>query len=524
MERISGVLMHPTSLPGAYGIGDLGPEAHRFIDWLSEAEQCVWQVLPLGPTGYGDSPYASFSSFAGNELLLSLEILVQEGLLPDNFYTPDFPEGRVDYGKVLAWKLPLLERAAEAFLTKASPERRKALESFRRAEAGWLADYVLFRSIKAVYDARAAQKEGRSSLWNEYWLKPLALRDPSALAEWRTAHARDLARREVLQFLFFDQWEALKSHAHAKGVRLFGDLPVFVACDSSDVWARRELFDLNDQGAPSEVSGVPPDYFSENGQLWGNPLYNWPQHEREGFHWWISRIRAALRVTDFVRIDHFRGFESYWAIPAGERTARKGAWRKAPGHALFASVLNALGGEIPILAEDLGFITEEVRDLRDRYGLPGMKILQFGFDAKESGTGLDPRNAFLPHNYPVNCVVYTGTHDNDTLAGWLEKAKPEELNFLREYLGNPEGDLVRALVREAWKSVARLAIAPVQDLLGLGSQARMNIPSTLGGNWLWRLRPGALDSRLARDLAKMTRLYGRSFTSDPSTAIVEEKA
>jgi 4-alpha-glucanotransferase len=510
MERISGVLMHPTSLPGPYGIGDLGPEAHRFVDWLSDAGQGVWQVLPLGPTGYGDSPYAPFSSFAGNELLISPAALVSEGFLPADFSFPIFPAASVDYGKVLAWKLPLLEQAAEAFLDRAPPEQLMVFEDFKRVEAGWLDDYVLFRSIKAVYDAKAVKEGAPNSLWNEYWQKGLALRDRAALTVWKRDHARDLARREVLQFFFFEQWEALKKHAHNKGVRLFGDLPVFVAQDSSDVWAHRELFDLDARGNPREVAGVPPDYFSEDGQLWGNPLYNWAEHEQEGFRWWISRIRAALRTADFVRIDHFRGFVAYWSIPAGARTARKGVWRKAPGHALFAAVLNALGGEIPILAEDLGFITDEVRDLRDRYKLPGMKILQFGFDARESGEGLDPRNDFLPHNYPTNCAVYTGTHDNDTLKGWLDKITPEELEFLRDYMGDPKGDLVRAMVREAWKSVARLALAPLQDLLGLGSEARMNTPATLGGNWTWRLASDVLDARLAGELAEMTRIYGRN--------------
>ncbi len=520
MERTSGVLLHPTSLPGPYGIGDLGPEAHRFVDWLAEAGQGVWQVLPLGPTGYGDSPYAPFSSFAGSELLISPDVLAREGFLPESFPVPDFPPGRVDYGRVLAWKLPLLDRAARSFLDTAGPARRRDFEAFRRAESGWLEDYALFRSIKAVQDERAAREGGRSSIWNEYWPRPLALREASALRQWRGAYGLDLECREVLQFFFYEQWEALKAHAHSRGVRILGDLPFFVARDSSDVWARRELFDLDGKGSPREVAGVPPDYFSEDGQLWGNPLYNWAEHEREGFHWWISRIRAALRTADFVRIDHFRGLEAYWAIPAGEPTARRGVWRKAPGHALFAAVFRALGGEIPVLAEDLGFITEEVRDLRDRYGLPGMKILQFGFDAQESGAGLDPRNGFLPHNYPENCAVYTGTHDNDTLAGWLDKARPEELAFLRSYVGTGKGNLVRALLREAWKSVARIAVAPVQDLLGLGSEARMNTPSTLGGNWSWRLSPGALDSRLARDLARMTRVYGRSFTSPHPAGIV----
>ena len=512
MQRSSGILLHPTSLPGPYGIGELGGEAFRFVERLAEAGQRLWQVLPLGPTGYGDSPYAPFSSFAGNELLLSLELLAKEGLLdgPDLVPPRPFDPARVDYGQLVAWKRPLLARAAERFLAGAGPARRAAFEAFRREEKAWLEDYALFIAVKEDYDRRAREESLPSSLWMELWPEGIALREPAALAAERERRAGEIERAMVLQFLFAEEWSAVKAAANRAGIAVVGDLPIFVALDSADVWTRRELFRLDAAGRPLEVAGVPPDYFSADGQLWGNPLYDWPAHEAEGFAWWTARIRAALSRYDCVRIDHFRGFEAYWAVPAGERTARKGRWRKAPGEALFAAVRGKLGAELPIVAEDLGFITEEVRALRDGLRLPGMKILQFAFDAAESGSAFDPRNSFLPHNYGERCVVYTGTHDNDTLAGWLAAAKPEEVAYLERYLGCRPADPVRALLREAWKSTAAWAVAPMQDLLGLGSEARMNKPSTLGGNWAWRLREGAFTPELAKELAELSRLYGRN--------------
>ncbi len=512
MKRSSGILLHPSSLPGPFGIGELGPACFRFIERLAEASQRLWQVLPLGPTGYGDSPYAPFSTFAGNELLISLELLVAEGLLEKVDLTPPrpFPPERVDYGALIAWKRPLLEQAADAFLERAAPARRAAFEAFRAREGAWLPDYALFMAIKAEYDERAREEALPSSVWNRAWPEPLALREPRALAHEQAIRARAIARTEVLQFLFADQWQAVKRAANAAGIAIIGDLPIFVAEDSADVWRRPELFDLDARGRPREVAGVPPDYFSADGQRWGNPLYNWKAHEAEGFAWWIARLRAALERYDYVRIDHFRGFEAYWAVPADERTARKGRWRKAPGEALFATVKSKLGEDIPIVAEDLGFITEEVRALRDGFGLPGMKILQFAFDESESGDAFDPANGFLPHNYPERSVVYTGTHDNDTLAGWLSTASYAEREYLERYLGYRPADTVRALLREAWKSVAAWAIVPMQDLLGLGSAARMNTPSTLGGNWAWRMAEGAFSPELAQELAELSRLYGRN--------------
>lgn len=511
MNRASGILLHPSSLPGPGGIGELGPEALAFVARLAEAGQGLWQTLPLGPTGYGDSPYAPFSTFAGNELLISLELLADEGLIGSSEALPPYPVDpeKVDFGPLVAWKRPLLDRAAAAFLKGGSPERLSAYRDFVARASDWLPDYALFMALKRDYDARS-QAEGRfGDLWNNYWPAELALREPGAVARERETRAEEIRRIEVVQFFFFEQWARVKKAANEAGILVVGDIPIFVALDSADVWTRRDLFLLDGKGLPTEVAGVPPDYFSADGQLWGNPLYDWEAHEREGFAWWTSRLRAALELYDAVRIDHFRGFEAFWAVPFGEKTARRGEWRKAPGAALFASLRGTFGASVPVVAEDLGFITEEVRALRDDCGFPGMRVLEFAFDANESGTAFNPENSFLPHNYEARSVVYTGTHDNDTLAGWLAKATAGERAYIGRYLGYETKDAVRALVREAWKSVAAWALAPMQDLLGLGSEARMNTPSTLGGNWAWRMKPGAFSKGLAAELAELSRLYGR---------------
>lgn len=512
MTRSSGVLLHPTSLPGPFGIGDLGPAAHGFISRLAEAGQGIWQVLPLGPTGYGDSPYAPFSTFAGNELLLSPDLLAQEGLIEKTELgdSPPFPADRVDYGKVIAWKRPLLDRAARNFLSGASPERRRAFDTFRKRESSWLDDYSLFMAIKEDYDDRA-RREGRAGArWNNYWPKNLALREGAALKEERVRRTEAIERIEVLQFLFDEEWKAVKSEANKAGILVLGDLPIFVAEDSADVWTHRELFLLDGHGRPTEVAGVPPDYFSADGQLWGNPLYDWDTNRRTGFAWWRARMKAALSRYDALRVDHFRGFEAYWAVPADETTARKGHWRKAPGETLFSAIRKDLGPDMPVVAEDLGFITEEVRRLRDDFGLPGMRVLQFAFDASESGTAFDPKNGFLPHNYVERCVVYTGTHDNDTLEGWIAHASKDEVAYLESYLGYSPVSHSWALVAEAWKSCAAWAVAPLQDILGLGSEARMNTPSTLGGNWAWRLGKDEFDEKTIARLARLSHLYGRN--------------
>ncbi len=511
LRRSSGILLHPTSLPGSFGIGDIGPQAARFIEWLASAGQHVWQVLPLGPTGYGDSPYAPFSSFAGNELLISPELLQRDGWLSEaELESVRLPEtGMVDYGAVIPAKRALVRTAAERFV--ASGTEKERLEDFRQRNAGWLEDYALFMDIKQEYDERARLRGVQDSSWNTWWPEPLARRDPAALAERRRTSARSIALVEAEQYLFRVQWDALRTFAAAHDVTVLGDLPIFVAMDSADAWSSPELFRLDAAGKPSAVAGVPPDYFSADGQLWGNPLYAWERHEADGFAWWVARIEAALSLYDMVRIDHFRGLAACWAVPAGEKTARNGAWEPAPGAALLSALARKLGTELPIVAEDLGFITEDVTALRTRFGLPGMRILQFGFDAEESGRGLDPQNPFLPHNYVPDCVAYTGTHDNDTVAGWLQSASSEERAFVEAYLGYAPADTVRALLREAMKSAAGLAVFPMQDALGLGTDARMNTPSTIGGNWSWRLThaPVAGDD-LSRTLAAMAWTYGRS--------------
>ena len=511
MHRASGVLLHPSSLPGPYGIGDMGMSAYTFVDWLQEAGQSLWQVLPLGPTGYGDSPYAAFSTFAGNPLLIGFDPLLASGYLSasDIVERPKVDDVSVDFGSIIPWKRSIVLLAADRFLDGASATDRGAYRDFKIEEAWWLDDYALFMDIKETEDARA-RKEGRSgAMWANFWPAELALRSGSAMAEWKSTHERSIEKRKVEQFFFFSQWLKLKSYANDRGISIIGDLPIFVAADSVDVWANRELFQLDDSGAPIAVAGVPPDYFSATGQLWGNPLYDWNRHQNDNFAWWIRRMRGNLRLFDWLRIDHFRGFESYWSVPFGKPDAVEGKWEKAPGHAFFAALKSELG-DLPILAEDLGFITDEVRSLRDAFNLPGMKILQFAFDAAESGKGLNAENAFLPHMYTNNCVVYTGTHDNDTLRGWLEKATPAERAFIESYLGHPAKDMVAELIRLAFASVANLAVVPMQDVLGLGSRARMNIPSTVGGNWMWRARADQFESRTARFLKETAFTYARN--------------
>lgn len=513
MRRASGILLHPSSLPGPYGIGDIGKNAYTFIDWLVEAGQSLWQVLPLGPTGYGDSPYAAFSTFAGNPTLIGFDSLLAAGYLLEQDFTgqPESPEDSVDFGAIIPWKRQLVFLAAERFLTAATADDWTAFEAFKVEEAWWLDDYALFMDIKEAQDALALAEKKHGAMWSNYWPTELALRSAPAMAEWKAdpVKARSIERRKIVQFFFFSQWLALKNYANERGVSIIGDLPIFVAADSVDVWANRELFQLDERGAPRAVAGVPPDYFSATGQLWGNPLYDWHRHQQDGFAWWIRRIRGNLRLFDWLRIDHFRGFESYWSVPFGKGDAVEGSWEKAPGRAFFAALKSELG-DLPILAEDLGFITEEVRSLRDTFNLPGMKILQFAFDAAESGKGLDIENPFLPHMYSSNCVVYTGTHDNDTLRGWLDKATEAELAFIRAYLGHQAKDLVPHLIRLAFSSVASFAIVPMQDVIGLGSPARMNMPSTVGGNWKWRALQKQFMTKAARILGKTAHVYARN--------------
>jgi 4-alpha-glucanotransferase len=508
-KRAGGILFHPTSLPGDYGIGDLGPECEGFISWLAAAGQTLWQVLPLGPTGYGDSPYAPFSSFAGNELLLSPELLFQDGLLTDSeLAAARLPGGnRVDFSMVMQVKKPLIRLASRRYIETAG--NSQDFSSFKAEQSAWLDDYVLFMDIKEEYDAKAIAEGAGDSSWNHWWPAALAARDQATLDARRTAHAGRLEERKAAQFLFHQQWHAVRQKANQGGIRIIGDLPIFVAMDSADAWAHPELFLLDQAGKPMEVAGVPPDYFSETGQLWGNPLYDWKRHQDTGFSWWTNRMKAMLSLYDIVRIDHFRGLQAFWAVPAGEKTAVHGSWKKAPGNELLGTLKAELGGDIPVIAEDLGFITDEVRALRDEFQLPGMRILQFGFDASESGKGLDPHNPFLPHNYTAASVAYTGTHDNDTMAGWLAQASTEERHFMEAYIGQIPDNPVKALIRETVKSVAAFAVVPMQDILGLGPEARMNEPGTIGGNWAWRLLPGLASQTLAKELRQLAVMYSR---------------
>ncbi|HAP43377.1 MAG: 4-alpha-glucanotransferase [Spirochaetes bacterium GWD1_61_31] len=509
IERCSGVLLHITSLPSKYGIGDLGPAAYAFVDRLLSAGQKVWQILPLGPTGYGDSPYAAFSSFAGNELLIDIEALWKDGLLlkRDIQALEDRVINNVAYGPLIEKKTPLLRKAAAAFLKKRG--NKADYLAFIKTEAAWLDDYALFRSIKAVYDLEAVANGREFSIWNLSWPESLKRRHPSALPDWRQGHAAEIEAIKVQQYFFYRQWEALKAYANRRGISIVGDLPIFTAMDSSDVWAAPGLFMLDEAMMPRKVAGVPPDYFSADGQLWGNPLYDWPAHQTQSFAWWISRIEHALRLYNFVRIDHFRGFEAYWAVPYLQKTARVGEWQKAPGQELFRTLQAKLGDNLPIIAEDLGLITEEVRQLRDGFKLPGMKILQFAFGPGPDGRSFDDTNVFLPHNYPENCIVYTGTHDNDTLVGKYKPADEPELAFIQEYLGYKPKDICSVLVRESLRSVARLAIIPLQDILEAGKESRMNIPSTLGGNWIWRMKARDLKDKAWDRLRSWCKLYSR---------------
>ncbi len=510
-KRLSGLLLQPTSLPGPYGVGELSREAYRWVDFLAQSGQSLWQILPLGPTGYGDSPYASFSTFAGNPLWISLDTLVKDGWLTgkDLADKPDFPAEKVDYGWVQHWKFPKLNLAAERFLDNWQESNKPAHRSFRkfiREEGYWLNDFALWMAVKDHFQKKADQEGVMGKRWNNYWDRDIALKEPRAVEAWTKKLEKQILVKKVIQFWFYQQWLKLKQYANKKGIRIIGDIPIYVAEDSSDVWANRRLFHLDDNGVPRVVAGVPPDYFSATGQLWGNPLYDWAAMQQEGFHWWIQRIKGMLRLTDILRIDHFRGFEAYWEVPYGSPNAINGRWVKAPGQELFTAVKKALGN-IPIIAEDLGVITPEVEALRDGFELPGMKILQFAFDSSEAGAAGE--NLFLPHNYTPNSIVYTGTHDNETTRGWFDNAKPADKALAMKYCQvKREKDAVWGMIRAAWASVSRMAVVPVQDILDLGNEARMNTPSLLSDkNWSWRLT--AIPKKMAKKLLELSRLFGR---------------
>jgi 4-alpha-glucanotransferase len=503
-KRASGILLHPTSLPGRFGIGDFGGEAYRFVDWLAAAGQVYWQIMPLTPTGYGDSPYASYSAFAGNTNLVSPEMLVESGLLAevDIQNTPDLPAERVDYGKVIEYKRGLLEKAFKNFRAKAKTDEalRRDFEGFRDFASVWLEDYALFAALR---------DEHRGADWNK-WETGLAKREHGALEGARRAFGERIEAHRFFQYVFFTQWIKLKRHANERGVQVIGDMPIFVAHNSADVWSRPELFKLKDDGSPSVVAGVPPDAFSETGQLWGNPIYDWERMRGDGFKWWVDRVRETLKIVDVLRLDHFRGFASFWEVPAEHETAEHGQWVEAPGRELFNSLKEALGGKLPIIAEDLGTITPDVHALRDEFGFPGMRVLQFAF-------GGDPHDTHLPHEYTHNTVAYTGTHDNDTVVGWFEQRSREdasesekrERELSLKYLGTDGSEINWDFIRAAQMSVADISVAQLQDVLGLPSDARMNTPASAEGNWAWRFTEGALTDELSARLREMTEIYGR---------------
>lgn len=489
--RTSGVLMPISSLPSPYGIGTMGKSARKFVDFLIKAGQTYWQILPICPTSYGDSPYQSFSSFAGNPYFIDLETLCREKLLTKKECTSfDWggSEKYIDYGTMYVSRYALLKKAYARF-KKNVPED---FASFCKREKEWLDEYALFMALKDANDGNA---------WAE-WDESLRRREPKALEEARQTYANDIEFYKMLQYLFFKQWRELKAYANGKGIQIIGDVPIYVAGDSADVWANPKQFYLDKDLNPIEVAGCPPDEFSADGQLWGNPLFRWDEMKKDKYAWWTKRIKAMSELYDIIRIDHFRGFDSYYAIPAKDDTAKNGKWKKGPGMDLFEQLEKALG-KLPIIVEDLGFLTPSVRKLLKDSGFPGMKVIQFAFDSRE---GSD----YLPHTYPQHCVVYTGTHDNDTVMGWMKTAPKASVKFAKEYLNLTEEEGYNwGMMRAAWSSVADMAIVPMQDLIGLGSEARINVPSTLGENWKWRATEDQITNSLAKRLYKYMQMYGR---------------
>lgn len=540
--RKAGILLHPTSLPGTAGIGTFGKGAFEFIDFLEKAGMKVWQVLPLGPTGYGDSPYQSFSTFALNPVLIDFEDLVVRGwATPALIKKPSYikTKGAVDFGAVVWWKGNALKEIAKYFLELITnpdassadfdPETKMEFFKFCRENQYWLKDYAAFMSIKSFYDAKAAKESEEKKCfvngsWNVYWEKKLSKHNDQAVEKWINEHTEDFLQTEVIQFFAAKQWSAVHEYAKSKNIQIVGDVPIFVAADSSDVWAKQKLFQIGSDGQFSAVAGVPPDYFSATGQLWGNPLYDWKNMKKDGYAWWIARIKKMLSLVDYVRIDHFRGFESYWAVPFGSENAINGKWEKGPGIELFNAIKAELG-ELPLIAEDLGIITDEVRALRDEAGLPGMKVLQFAFDKNEWKSGA-LKNAFLPHNFETtNCVAYTGTHDNDTTQGLLESLDDESVVLIADYLTGEKNTaekarklvnakkLTKAFVKAVLASTAEIAVVPLQDVYAVGNEGRMNMPSTSGKNWSWRAASGMIQGnradKAAAWLKNLAVLYAR---------------
>lgn len=492
--RKAGILAHPTSFPGPYGIGDLGNSAYRFIDFLEASGQKLWQVLPIGPTGYGDSPYQSFSSFAGQPLIISPDVLIEMGLLThqDVVSPMTWDPCCIDYGPAIEFKFSILRKAFENFDNGAYDDIETEFKKFNRKHKAWLADYALFMASKDFH---------KGVVWTE-WDESIKNPTEDSIKKWNRKLKNEVKFYKFLQFLFYEQWHKLKDYANDKGIEIIGDTPIFVAFDSADVWANKDLFFLDKKGYPTEVAGVPPDYFSATGQLWGNPLYNWKKHKESGYKWWIEKVRYTLTMVDILRIDHFRGFEAYWSVKYGSETAIEGEWIKGPFKDLFYAFEKALGEDLPIIAEDLGVITDEVEDLRDSFHLPGMKILQFGFETIEE-------NGFLPHQYVPNSVCYTGTHDNDTTLSWYKSINEESRDKIRRYLNTDGSNIVWDMIRACYGSVSTMAVVPLQDVMNLDNWARMNTPGIAAGNWQWRYTDDMLSDDIKGHLGYVTELYGR---------------
>ncbi len=492
--RKSGVLMPVASLPGKYGIGTFGKESYNFVDMLAQAGQSYWQILPLGPTSYGDSPYQSFSTFAGNPYFIDPEILIEEGLLTEK-EADSYDFGRspvkIDYGKIYYSRFKMLKKAFK----RADLSKDKAYAKFCSSNRFWLDDYALYMAVKNSFGGVSFIE----------WDEPIRKRDKKALEEYRSKYAEEVEFYKFLQYKFIVQWKALKKYANKKGVKIIGDIPIYVAFDSADTWASPELFKFDENGFPTAVAGCPPDGFSATGQLWGNPLYDWDYHEKTGYKWWIRRIKHCYELYDVVRVDHFRAFDAYYAIPYGDPTAEFGKWVKGPGFGLFKAIREKLG-DVDMIAEDLGFLTDSVLRLVKRTGCPGMKVLQFAFDAREDSD-------YLPHNYMYNTVCYTGTHDNETTVGWFKGMKKSDRKMAMNYLNRKEfasdKDIAMSFIKLAMASVSKLCVIPMQDYLGLGNEARINTPSTLGGNWEWRMKKGAFTKKLAKDMRDVAKLYAR---------------
>ena len=508
MKRAAGILLSVTSLPSKYGIGCFSQTAYDFVDWLKEAGQTFWQILPIHPTSYGDSPYQSFSTFAGNPYFISLEALIEEGVLTEeecDAASLGSNPGRVDYAQLYYNRYPLLRKAYE----RSNIAQKEDYQAFVKENSWWLSDYALFMAVKNFFGGKS---------WSE-WPEDIRLRWGYSLDYYRRELYYDVEFQQYMQFKFFQQYKALKKYANDKGIQIVGDIPIYVSMDSADTWANPDLFQLDDDNNPLAVAGCPPDAFSATGQLWGNPLYNWDYHKKTGYQWWTTRMWYCYQLYDVTRIDHFRGFDEYYAIPFGEETAINGKWKKGPGMDLFNALQEKLG-EHEVIAEDLGFMTDTVRKLVKDSGFPNMKVLEFAFDARDTGSASD----YLPHNYTENCVAYTGTHDNETLVGWYNCITKEEQQLVRDYLCDahtPKKHLYKSLIALAMRSAAKYCIVPMQDYLGLGNECRMNHPSTLGGNWEWRLTPEQLSEENCKMIGETTRLYGRF--NFPPKAVEEEE-